>query len=556
MMLRVYLLILISLLGLIKSSAQKLKVESFAVKPNDLTARTQTRQDGNGVECALVKVQLASSGATFAGNVVGDVKYNTSEYWVYMAQGSKRLTIKIEGYLPLEVCFEDYEVKTLESKTVYVTIISGISSSHPLEAPRIKTGWIILDSKPTGASVFINEEFVGNTPLANYKQAYGTYSYRIDHPNYHSFSGKLELNSDKLEKMINLKPAFGSIDITSNVAGATVLLDGKSTNKTTPCTLVEVPSGQHTITIKKDKYSPRQQSVIIEDEQTLQVSFSLDARFAQVKISSLEGAQIYCNGKLVGTTSHIEDMMEGYYDIEARLNHHKPLTKQIQVIAGQPQEITINPTPICGSLDVTSIPHEADVTIDGKQYGKTPLTIEKILEGEHSIVLNKEGYSKETSSAIIHENENTFISILLKERTTETIYLNEGESLQSKIKNVTWPVTQLKIVGQVGLSNQDWESLKVLCKRGDFKSLDIQELVGVTEIPNKAFKGCFDLTSIIIPNSVKKIGSEAFYDCSALTSLTIPNSVTDIGIMVFCNCTNLTSLTVEKGNKFYDSILK
>ena len=416
-MLRFCLSILFSLC-LINAKAQKLNVESFAAKPNDLTARTQTRQDGNSVDCALVKVQLASSGATFSGNVVGDVKYNTSEYWVYMAQGSKRLTIRLEGYLPLEVNFEDYEIRSLESKTVYILIVSGITASPSIETSRIRTGWIIIDSEPTGASVFINDEFVGNTPLTNYKQAYGNYSYRVECPNYHSSSGTIELNSSKVEKTIELKPAFGSISITCSVVGARILLDGNATNKTTPCTLEKVPSGQHTITIQKEKYSPRQQSVIVEDEKTAQLSISLDARFAQVSITSLDGAEILCNGKRIATTKHVEDMMEGYYDIEARLAHHKTATKQIQVISGRSQEITIIPTPIYGSVDITSTPHEADITIDEIQYGKTPLTIEQLLEGEHQLVLSKNGYTTEERLFNIQENGEANIAVVLKEKST------------------------------------------------------------------------------------------------------------------------------------------
>lgn len=434
LMKKILLIQFLTLLCFTSAHSQKLRVESFAVKANDLTARTQPRQDNNGVDCALVKVQLASSGATFGGNVVGDVKYNTSEYWTYMSKGSKRLSVKLEGYLPLEVNFDDYDVNQLESKTVYVMVVSGVTTSQSLEAPRIKTGWIIIDAQPSGASVFINDEFVGNTPLTNYKQAYGTYSYRVEHPNYHSSSGTLELNSGKLEKKIELTPAFGSIAITSNVTGAKVLLDGKATNKVAPCTLTEVPSGQHTITIQRDKYSPCQQNVTVEDGHTVQLTFSLDARFAQVTISTLPGAQIFCNGEQRATTKLIEDMMEGFYDVEVRLAHHKPATKQIQVQAGQSQDITINPIPIYGTLDIISTPHDADVTIDGKEYGKTPITIEKILEGDHEVSITKTGYEVIKKKVVIRDSESCVISEKLKESALVTDVLYDRVEQAPKFK--------------------------------------------------------------------------------------------------------------------------
>jgi len=406
-------------LCIIDIHAQKLNVESFVAKTNDITARTQPRQDINGKDCALVKVRLAAENASFNGNVVGDVTYDKSEYFVYMPHGSKRLTIKLDGYLPLDVNFSEYGINSLEEKTVYVLTLSGVTGTQQMEAPKTKTGWIILDSEPSGASVYINEEFVGNTPLSNYKQAYGTYQYRLESPNYHPATGTIELNAGRFEHKIALKPAFGSISVKSNVAGAKILLDGKPTGKNSPATLAEIPSGTHTITLQMDKYAPRQQEVIVEDGQTANVPIMLDARFARITINTLDGAEIYSNGKLMGKGHISEDMMEGYYDLEARLDHHKSVIKQIQVVAGQSQDITLNPIPKYGSLDVMSTPYGATVIIDGNNLGKTPMTIEHTLEGKHKLEIKMEGYYLETLDVIIEENKLSSVNVMLKVKTTE-----------------------------------------------------------------------------------------------------------------------------------------
>lgn len=65
----------------------------------------------------------------------------------------------------------------------------------------------------------------------------------------------------------------------------------------------------------------------------------------------------------------------------------------------------------------------------------------------------------------------------------------------------------------------------------------------VTEIGSRAFLGCSDLTSVIIPNSVTWIGEWAFEDCSSLTSVIIPNSVKRIENGAFVDCSSLTSIT-------------
>lgn len=69
----------------------------------------------------------------------------------------------------------------------------------------------------------------------------------------------------------------------------------------------------------------------------------------------------------------------------------------------------------------------------------------------------------------------------------------------------------------------------------------------VTEIGERAFKGCSELSAIEIPNSVSKIGEAAFVNCKALKSVTIPSSVETIEASAFNGCSALTSVTIANG---------
>jgi hypothetical protein len=65
----------------------------------------------------------------------------------------------------------------------------------------------------------------------------------------------------------------------------------------------------------------------------------------------------------------------------------------------------------------------------------------------------------------------------------------------------------------------------------------------VRSIGNGAFKECFGLTSVVMPDSVTSIEDWAFYICFGLTNVTIGNSVTRIGEYAFVHC-GLTSVTI------------
>ena len=70
---------------------------------------------------------------------------------------------------------------------------------------------------------------------------------------------------------------------------------------------------------------------------------------------------------------------------------------------------------------------------------------------------------------------------------------------------------------------------------------------GVTEIGDRAFEGCSELSAIEIPNSVNEIGYAAFRHCKALKSITIPSNVETIYNEAFNDCSALTSVTIANG---------
>ena len=73
----------------------------------------------------------------------------------------------------------------------------------------------------------------------------------------------------------------------------------------------------------------------------------------------------------------------------------------------------------------------------------------------------------------------------------------------------------------------------------------------VTALADYALQNKPSLTSVTLPETVKKIGAHALRD-TGITSMLIPNSVDTIGGFAFYGCTALTSVELGNGVKFID----
>ena len=69
---------------------------------------------------------------------------------------------------------------------------------------------------------------------------------------------------------------------------------------------------------------------------------------------------------------------------------------------------------------------------------------------------------------------------------------------------------------------------------------------GVEELENNAFVGFYNVTEIILPNTLKIIGSNCFADCDSMKEIEIPNSVETIGTSAFNLCDVLETVRIDK----------
>lgn len=111
-----------------------------------------------------------------------------------------------------------------------------------------------------------------------------------------------------------------------------------------------------------------------------------------------------------------------------------------------------------------------------------------------------------------------------------------------------------EIINGINYRLNDWTKTAEVIKKGGFyegniiipETVVFNELTyRVTSIGKEAFAFCDPLTSITIPDSVKRIGWKAFLDCESLEEIIIGNSVKGIGRHAFDGCDSLLSIAYQ-----------
>jgi PEGA domain-containing protein len=268
----------------------------------------------------------------------------------------------------------------------------GFSGERPTQpvavapASVVTTGTAVISSQPEGAHVIINGEARGVTPL-RLTLPKGDYTVELQNSGAtRSIPIAVEAGATVSHYIELTVPAsVGRIEISSDPAGARVTLDGISRG-TTPLVLPGVARGQHTVVISGESSSVTR-TVAVTPGATSVVMATLSSGVAAgwMSVVSPIELQVYEDGKLVGLASADRIMLPvGRHQLDlvnTVLEFRTSATVQVQT--GKTVTTTVEiPN---GSLSINAVPW-ADVLVDGRPVGTTPLANLSIPIGQHEVI--------------------------------------------------------------------------------------------------------------------------------------------------------------------------
>lgn len=143
----------------------------------------------------------------------------------------------------------------------------GTSSTSPDITPVVVPGTLNISSVPDNASVVINGNYQGRTPLSVPGLAPGTYLVNFSRFNYEPLSATATVEAGATtEVTATLKPKTGTLVIDTTPEGANITLDGTNVGLS-PVTQYRVSVGNHTVNATLEGYVPAETVVTVIADQ-------------------------------------------------------------------------------------------------------------------------------------------------------------------------------------------------------------------------------------------------------------------------------------------------
>jgi len=296
-----------------------------------------------------------------------------------LRSGRHRVHAELDGYYPLDV-----------------EIDVGDAPDQRFEFELTKLpGYVELATVPeAGAEVLVDGEPVGTTPLtAEIRPGRHRIEFRAERYLAELRDIDVEGGGSRQTLAVELTPSWAPVEIVTEPAGATVLVDGEPQG-TTPATL-EIDAGEHEIEVRLAGYNAWQSKIDVTANEPLALPpVTLVQADGRIELASTPSeAAVSVDGEFRGRTPLTLRLRPGRaHRITLTKPGYEAVTRELSVEADSGRRLTIELPAQYGEIQVSSEPPQAEVWVDGRREAVTPATL-RLTALPHTIEVRYEGYS-------------------------------------------------------------------------------------------------------------------------------------------------------------------
>lgn len=307
-------------------------------------------------------------------------------------------------------------------------------------------GSFSISSEPSGATVYVNGSEQGTAPVKLSGMTPGEYVVELRKEGYdRAYKRVALLEKQNLVVDLEMRQMTGLLLIESFPEGVDVVIDGVSKGNT-PLLVSDLPLGSYKLEFRSPTHLPRTLSAELVDRKPVHVVADLVSNTARLIVSSdPPGAEIRINGIAVGVTpATVEDVISGEADIKIRKRGYAPFSQRMTLEATRSYRINPELAALPSGLTVTSEPAGAEVVIDNKPVGTTPLSLDNLAEGSHQIVVSLPGYETASKTLYLEPDLNDSAEFILVKNSGSLMLVTEPAGVKVYVDGVLRATTQPK----------------------------------------------------------------------------------------------------------------
>jgi len=256
----------------------------------------------------------------------------------------------------VQVSMSGYQTYTT---TVYVPAGTQVPVNANLVPAPQQTGSLSVTSTPNGADVYIDGRYWSSTPAVIPGLAPGSHTVRVHKAGYDEFITTVTVYAGQRTPVpVTFSPSppdVGSIEVSSDPAGASLFLDGHYmglTRSSETSDLTSVRPGLHTVQLTLDDYQTYTQTVQVTAGNVMSITARLtpvspgpvkDTTGAIAVTSSPGGANVFLDNAFRGITPiTLSDVPDGSHVVLVRIDGYVDQTRTVTVTGTSVTPVTVN----------------------------------------------------------------------------------------------------------------------------------------------------------------------------------------------------------------------
>lgn len=323
-----------------------------------------------------------------------------------------------------------------EHVAVYATLNPVPTTATPIPP---QSGSIYAQSSPGGASIYVNGIFYGYSPISIPNLQTNTYAvkavltgYTTDSRTLNVYAGQTTPYYPQLQPSPPPPRDTGTVTIKSSPLGAQTYVDGEYRG-ITPLTL-SLYTGTHTILIRLSGYNDWSSAISVSAGSSQTISPALSSASAGMLTigGAPAGSQVYLDSSQQGITDAtgafmMNNIVSGNHIVKLTARGYNDWIETIYVKPNTNNYVPVTMTPSgsvpsagSGTLTIASSPAGSDVMVDNIFRGYTPLTLNDIDAGQHTVTLQLAGYQDYVTTVAINAGQSTPLAVTLTPAPTPT----------------------------------------------------------------------------------------------------------------------------------------